>query len=170
MINILLGGLPWLHIVIFVPYELPCSHESHPHQNPRKTLLTSIFSFIYQIRCNVKSEEKEKRWVANPDPMEQSNILINISVSTLNQQWCQSTSVIDEGKFLTTTSWIDWKQSNNTSKNPYSCGILFSQMHQGWFYNWKGKLKKGGTLAFTHTIQHILIIRWNLCGSHTLTI
>lgn len=29
--------VPWFHIVIFIPNELPHSHKSHPHQNTCKT-------------------------------------------------------------------------------------------------------------------------------------
>lgn len=58
--NHLLDDLPWFHIVIFIPYKLPCCHKSHPHQHPCKAQFTSIFSFIHQVSCNIKPEQKNK--------------------------------------------------------------------------------------------------------------
>lgn len=56
--------LPWLYIVVLIPYQLSCGHKPHPHKNPRQTQLTSTSSFFNQVRCNIEPERKENTLIS----------------------------------------------------------------------------------------------------------
>lgn len=47
--------IPWFHIVVLIPRELPCSHEPHPDKNSCKTQFPRISQRLHQISCDIKS-------------------------------------------------------------------------------------------------------------------